>query len=142
MSSASTEQAKGTLWQRRAVVVLAAVVAAVVVWGVARAFDIDLRSPSSGSQQGDSVGIGLVLAVSALVSLAGWGLLALLERFAAARARIVWTVVAGVVFLLSLGGPWSGDGVDTDARLVLTAMHVVVTAVLITQLPRTASHSG
>jgi hypothetical protein len=141
MSSADTEQARGTLWQRRAVVVLAAVAAAVVVWVVAQAFDINLRSPSSGSRGGDSIGIGPVLMVSAFASLVGWGLLALLERLTP-RAGTVWTVVAGVVFLLSLGGPWSGDGVDTGVRLTLTTMHVVVAAILITQLPRRATRHG
>ncbi|MBU8861044.1 MULTISPECIES: DUF6069 family protein [unclassified Micromonospora] len=80
----------------------------------------------------------VAVAVSTLLAgLAGWALLALLERLTA-RARTAWTVVAGLVLLVSLLGPLGG-GAGSAAALTLVALHLVAGAVLITGLRRTAA---
>jgi hypothetical protein len=70
---------------------------------------------------------------SLIASLLGWALLALLER-RTDLARAIWTGVALVVVLLSLGAPLTG-GITTAAAVTLTLMHLAVAAVLITVLP-------
>jgi hypothetical protein len=70
--------------------------------------------------------------------LAGWGLLALLERFTA-RPRTSWTVIAVGVGLLSLAGPLSTIAPTTVTNgLSLALMHLAVAAVLIPGLAATA----
>ncbi|WP_240661070.1 MULTISPECIES: DUF6069 family protein [unclassified Streptomyces] len=69
-----------------------------------------------------------VVALSA--SLAGWALLAALERFGARHARVVWTVTAGAVLAVSFL-PLTGDGMDAGTRVALALMHLAVAAVLI-----------
>ena len=80
----------------------------------------------------DHVGPIAVAVMSVVAALAGWGLLALLER-AAARGRLIWTIVAAAVFVVSLLG--SAGGVGTSAKLGLAALHLTVAAVLIVGLP-------
>lgn len=124
----------------RLLAIVGAVIAAAVVWAVGRwVFDVQLRAPEMGDPPvGYEIGLPFVVAVVAVASGAGWGLLVALERFTA-RARSVWTVAAVVVFALSLAAPWSGVGVDSGTRVVLTLMHVAVAAVLIPGLSRTSA---
>jgi hypothetical protein len=80
----------------------------------------------------------LVAATSLAAALAGWGLLALLERFTA-RPRTSWTAIAVLVGLLSLAGPLSTIAPTTVANgLSLALMHLAVAAVLIPGLAATA----
>lgn len=126
--------------QRRArlVAVVAAVGAALALWAVVElAFDHDLRGPAAGAATVLDVGPAQVLAGSLLAALAGWGLLALLERVIA-RARDLWAVIAVVVLIGSLGGPLSGTGVTTADRWALVGLHLVVGVVLIPLLYRTS----
>ena len=77
-----------------------------------------------------------VLAATALVgSLAGWGLLALLRRFTT-NARAIWTVIAIVFAVFSLGGPLSTTS-STGTKVALAAMHLTVATVVIFGLRRT-----
>jgi hypothetical protein len=78
-----------------------------------------------------------VVISAAAASLAGWGLLAVLERFTA-RARTVWTVIAALAMLVSLGAPLSGTGITGANRAWLALMHVAVGAVFIPLLARTS----
>lgn len=118
-----------------------AVLAAVVLWAIAEiVFGIDLQSPASPGQPGFDIGPAIVAATAAVASLAGWGLLAVLERVTA-RARTVWTVAAVVVLLASFGGPLSGTGITAANRAVLALLHLAVGAVLISGLSRTAAAS-
>ncbi|TMS00299.1 DUF6069 family protein [Nonomuraea basaltis] len=77
---------------------------------------------------------GSVLVASLLVGLAGWALLAVLERFASRPGRI-WTIVALAVLVLSLLGPL-GSAVGIATMLVLVLMHLVVGTVLVLGLAR------
>ncbi|MFC7533147.1 DUF6069 family protein [Actinoplanes sp. GCM10030250] len=82
---------------------------------------------------GTTVGAASVAVAALVAALAGWALLAVLERFTK-RARTVWTVVAAVVYGLSLLGPV--DAVSTSAVVGLDILHAVVAVVLIGALPR------
>nr|WP_206314575.1 DUF6069 family protein [Streptomyces coryli] len=82
------------------------------------------------------LGLAPVLMVALLAALAGWGLLAALERFGIRRARAIWTAVAGAVLAVSFL-PLTGDGMDGGTRAALVLMHLAVAAVLIPGL-RTA----
>jgi len=132
----------GSRWKGRPLAVVAAVVAALVVYLlITQAFGQDLRTPGMSGKGATELNIGAVLLVSALASLAAWGLLAVLERFTA-RARTIWTVVAVVGLVLSLAGPMSGTGITTGNRLALALMHVVVGAVLIVLMRRAPGRDG
>jgi hypothetical protein len=81
------------------------------------------------SREQRSIGVFETIVATAVVSLAAWALLALLERFTM-RATTIWLTVAIVVLLLSLSGPIS-QGVDTESTLVLLALHVGAAAAII-----------
>lgn len=122
---------------RRLVVVLATMAAAAVVWVIVEAgFGYDLRAPAMGGSTGMDIGPAAVLTSSGVAGLAAWGSLAGLERWSP-RPRLIWTVLATVVFLISLGGPLSGEGVDTANRAALVALHTVVAVGLIPGLAAT-----
>ena len=119
-------------------VVIGAVAAALALWIVAEpVLGIDLRAPASGNVPNSDIGPVMVVLASLVSALLGWGLLALLQKFTA-RARTVWTVIAGVVLAASLFGPLSGEGITGANRVVLLLMHLVVGAVLIIGLRRTS----
>ncbi|WP_350275309.1 DUF6069 family protein [Kribbella sp. HUAS MG21] len=82
------------------------------------------------------VGAVAVVLSTVGVSLAGWGLLAILER-RTARARAIWTLVASLVCVLSLGSPLI-NGIGAGAKLGLASLHLVVGAVVVLGLRRTA----
>lgn len=119
----------------RLLTVLAATVATLLGWTVAVPLaGVELAARSGGVEQRVSP---VAVAVSTLLAgLAGWALLALLERFTG-RARTVWTVVAVLVLLLSLLGPVSG-GAGGAATPTLVVLHLLAGAVLVPGLRRTA----
>lgn len=123
-----------SLGRRRLVVVGVTVVAAVGWWAVlSQGVGIDLRAEQGGTIQ---IGAGSVFFASAVMAFAGWGLLALLER-RTMNSRKVWTVVANIACVTSLGSPlFSGIGVG--AKLGLASLHLVVGAIVILGLRRTA----
>lgn len=109
-----------------------AVTAAVAVWAVAvplLGLHLIIRF-GTGSPQ--SIGLDYVVGASLIASLAGWGLLAMLER-RSPHARLIWTIGALVVLLVSLSLPFSA-GITASTRAALAAMHVAVAAVLIPAL--------
>jgi hypothetical protein len=109
--------------------VAGAVIAAVVVWAIAvEALGVQLLV-KFGAGAPQSVGIGYVIGASLIGSLAGWGVLALLER-RTAQARTIWTALAVVVVLASLSLPLTA-GVSTSTKVTFAVMHVVVGGVLI-----------
>ncbi|MGW5556966.1 DUF6069 family protein [Micromonospora sp. NPDC003944] len=118
---------------RRAAVAAGAVVVAVAEFALvhsAAGVDLTVRSGSSTRQ----VTVGAVIAAAAVAALAGWALLAVLERLTI-RARVWWTSVAVVVLLLSLLlGPPSGVGGGAKATLAL--LHLSVGVILVLGLPR------
>jgi hypothetical protein len=93
---------------------------------------IDLRA-----RQGTMVHIGAisVLVSSAVAALAGWGLLAIMER-RTAKARDIWTVIATIVCFVSISSPID-RGVDLGSKLGLASLHLLVGAVVVIGLRRT-----
>jgi len=127
-------------WRARALAVIAAVLAALAVWLVTDPLlGVELAAPTRpGSEELQSITPALVAGTSLVIALAGWGLLALLERFTA-RPRTIWTAIALLVGLLSLAGPLSTIASTTAANGVsLALMHLAVAAVLIPGLAATA----
>jgi Family of unknown function (DUF6069) len=129
--------------KRRAAAVVGSILATAAVWLVGVVgFDVELSTPVMGNPpQQYTIGLPFVLVASAAAALLGWALVAVLDRVTA-HARAIWTTVAVVVFLLSLGAPWSGTGITAANRVVLTLMHVAVAAVLIPGMYRTLSRRG
>jgi hypothetical protein len=117
-----------TTRMKRASVVTGATGAALLVWAVATW----IGGGEPALRQGGSVSALAVVIASLGVGLVGWAWLAVLER-AVRRPRLVWTVTAVVVFVLSLGGP--AGGTDVGAVLALVCLHLVVAAVLVAGLP-------
>ncbi|MFF2023274.1 DUF6069 family protein [Streptomyces sp. NPDC058171] len=114
---------------RRSGVVGLAVLVPVLVWLVADPVWGHRLRIVDGARTLD-IGVVAVGLAALLAALAGWGLLAALERFGIRRARAVWTGVAVAVLAVSFL-PLTGDGMDGGTRGTLALMHLAVAAVLI-----------
>ena len=115
--------------------VLGATAAAVAIWVVATLAGADLTVSFGAGQPIQKITVINVVVAALIGSLAGWGLLALLRRFTT-NARAIWTVIAIIFALFSLGGPLSTiSSAGTKAWLV--AMHLAVATVTIVGLRRT-----
>ncbi|MEU1266560.1 DUF6069 family protein [Streptomyces cellulosae] len=118
----------------------AAVLAAVATWAVADPV-LGHRLRVTDGEETLDVGAAPVAVVALLASLAGWALLATLERFGVRRARAIWTGVALAVLAVSFL-PLTDDGMDGGTRTSLALMHLAVAAVLIAGLGgRPRAHS-
>jgi Family of unknown function (DUF6069) len=115
--------------------VLGATAAAVAIWIVATLAGAELTVRFGAGQPIQKVTVVNVVVAALVGSLAGWGLLALLRRFTT-NARAIWTVIAIVFALLSLGGPLSAIA-STGTKVALVAMHLTVATVTIVGLRRT-----
>lgn len=123
----------------RAAVVAGAAGAGLAVWLVAvPIMGVELTARTGGGGE-LAVGPPSVAVAGVLAALAGWGLLALLER-AETRARGVWTAVAVTVLVLSLAGPLF-QATTVAAGAVLVAMHVAVGTTIVVGLGWTARGS-
>jgi nitrate reductase gamma subunit len=121
------------LFLRRAAVAAGAILVAAAEFAILHsAAGVDLAAHSGESTR--QITVGAVVVAAAVAALAGWALLALLER-RTGRARVWWTSIAVAVLLLSLlVGPLGGVG--AGAKLSLALLHLSVGAVLILGLPR------
>ncbi|MEV4075607.1 DUF6069 family protein [Nonomuraea fuscirosea] len=118
---------------RRLFAVMGAAVAAVAVWVLAVPVGgIELTVWMGAGTQ--PVGPVAVVLASLAAGLAGWALLAVLERVTAKAGRI-WTITALAVLALSLTGPL-GSATGSAATLVLLLMHLVVGSVVVLGLTR------
>lgn len=122
---------------RRAVAAVAATAAATLVWCLQAVLGVGVRMPSSG--EAGPLPLVAVVATALAGTLAGWGFLAALERFAPRRATVAWLVAAGAIFLLSLVGPLALPGVGITDRLWLVVLHVVVAGTFVGLVSRTLS---
>ncbi len=105
-------------------------------------FGVHVQSPAgNGYPQPADIGPGIVGISAGVLSLLGWGVLAVLERFTV-RARGIWLALSLLALVASLGMPLSGSGVPAVDRAVLVLMHVAVAAIVIGALYRTARPRG
>ena len=122
----------------RLLIVAAAAMATSLVWVVASApLGLELSQPGFGTQPPEALPIWWVAVITVVAGLAGWGVLAIIERVMS-RPAVVWLAVSLVALVLSLGGPASGEGVGAANRLALVAMHLAAGAVLIPSFYRSA----
>jgi hypothetical protein len=113
-------------------VVVAAAVAATMLWLVARASGIDLAvHAGDGSRE---VGLVSVIVTVVVVAVAAAGLLRVLDR-RTTHGRRTWTIVAVAVWALSFLGPLTA--MTVAAGLALATMHLAVGAVVVGGLRRT-----
>ena len=132
ITGATGDAATRPVRSQRFLTVAGGTLAALAVWAVAEwVVGLDLRTPAFSSEQpSQELTAVLVAAASAVGGLAGWGVLAVLERFTA-NPRRAWVAVAPIALLASLSAPLSGTGVSADDRIAMIGMHLAVAAVVI-----------
>lgn len=139
MMPATTD--RKTRVRRRLTTVITAVAGAGLVWAVGTALlSHELAVPQTGGRPPLTVTLPMVLFVSALAALLGWGTLAVLER-ATRRGTRIWVGLAVAVLLVSLA-PLAAPGLALATRIVLGLLHLVVGAILIPGLRHTSAAAG
>ena len=124
-------------WRFRALAVGSAVLATSLLWLAAQVLGIDLRVDQPGDGQPPvTVSLPLIIGLTLVLSLLGWGALAVLERYTR-RARTIWSVLAGSVLLISFV-PIVSVGATSGTKTMLSLIHLAVAAVLIPMLRRGA----
>lgn len=118
---------------RLAAVLAASAAAAALWWITGPVAGVDVAVDTGGGAT--PVGPVAVVVAALLAGLAGWGLLAVLER-TTRRPRAAWTATATVVLAGSLAGPLTAGASGPAGTLTLVGLHVVTGAVLIALLPR------
>jgi hypothetical protein len=134
LMSESTSQATRVSVGTPIAAVLGATAAAIAIWAVATTMAGVELTVSYAPGQPMKITVANVVVAALVGSLAGWGLLGLLRRFTP-KARAIWTVIAIVAALLSLGGPLSATA-SAGTKVSLVAMHLAVAAVMIAVLRR------
>jgi hypothetical protein len=111
-----------------------AVAGTAALWIIARLLDVDLVvDPKNGRPPGE-IALPFAAAMALAAALLGWGTRALLGRFTRHAARI-WTVVAGVVLVVSFL-PILSVGATAGTKATLALMHLAVAACLVPVLGR------
>ena len=119
---------------RRALTVLVAALAALTTWFVVmEVAGVDLVVRAGGAV--DRITALPVVLASTAAALAGWGVLAVLERVTRHPAR-TWAAGAGLLTLVSLQPVLAPSDTAADARAGLAALHLVVAAVVVVGLLR------
>jgi hypothetical protein len=132
-ASAPDAAARTARLRRRALTVAAAVLAAVAVWVAAVPLaGVTLEAPSASGAPA-AIGLVPVIVSGLMASLLGWGALALAERFVP-RGRLVWTVVAAVLLLLSMAPVPTAT--TTGGMVTIALLHLAVGVPLIVGLTR------
>jgi drug/metabolite transporter (DMT)-like permease len=136
LSAASAAEPR-TSRRARALAVLGAALAALLVWAVASVLVSHLRQPAFGGGQPQDLSAGVVAVAAVIGGLLAWAALALIERLST-NPRRVWSVAAPLALLVSLGGPLSGAGISGANRVALVLMHIAVAAVVIPSFYRSS----
>jgi hypothetical protein len=121
----------------RAAAVITGVLAALIVWALAKLAVHDLRQPAFGPATPQELSAAVVAGAALTGALLGWSSLAIVER-RSGRGRTLWLRTVLVALLLSLGSPLSGHGISAGNRMVLVLLHLTVAAVVIPLLYRTS----
>jgi len=130
---ATSTDATGRL-KRRLGIVGAAILAGLATWAIA-SLATDIRVDNRGTIA--QIGPAAVIFAATAAALAGWAALAVFERLTP-RARTVWTVLAVIVLVVSLGGAFTG--VDGASVAALAALHLTVGGVVIAGLRHTTQN--
>ncbi|WP_410809249.1 DUF6069 family protein [Micromonospora sp. 067-2] len=133
MSTAAVTTPAPSPLRRRALGIVAAVVAPLVIWSIGALAGVDYTVESPG-QPATVIGAGAIVMIALGAALLGWAALTLLERFATRVARPVWISLAIVVTVLSFVPLLSVEATG-GAKLALGATHVAVAVALIALLP-------
>jgi len=124
--------------RHRAIGVVGAVAAALVVWVIGDPLlgnDLVVVQPGGEAM---NVGAGPVVLFALAASLLGWAFLEALERLTT-RAGLIWTAVALLVLAASFVPLVAADASDST-KVVLGLAHLAVGAVLIPVFWRTTQH--
>lgn len=135
----STSPAATTRSSRRVrlIAVAAAVLATGLIWVAAKIVGTELKVDPGNGQPITVIGLGSIVVVTLLVSLLGWGSLALLERITR-RGPAIWVALSVLVLLVSLV-PVLWVGAPGSVKVMLGLMHVAVAAVLIPAFIRSST---
>lgn len=124
----------------RAAAVGAAVLATSLLGLIARMLGVGLRVDQHNGQGPQAIGLPLIAGFTLVISLLGWGALALLEHYTR-RATTIWSVLAISVLLLSFA-PILLAGATTSTKTTLSLIHLTVAAILIPTLRRRPLGAG
>lgn len=130
MTNSTTAPSRSTTTRaplRRVAALGLAIVAGLIIWAIAVPVAGIVLTAGQGAMA-QTVGPVPIVITLLVMGLIGWGVSALLSRFAP-RARTVWFVVAGLVLLLSLAGPLTMAA--GAAAAVLVVLHLVPGLVLL-----------
>jgi Family of unknown function (DUF6069) len=134
MSHTATQLAvRSSRWRTGRVVVIAMAAAANgVAWLLGRLAHVDyIVDTPLGTRQ---ITLALTVVATAVAGVAGWGVIALLERYTASPSGI-WIALTLLVLVLSIV-PVFQTTANPPTQLMLTALHCVAAAVLIPALPQ------
>ena len=133
-TAASTHPARHPRTRDRALAVATATLSPLFVWLVAVPLAGATLQVSPDGMRSQTVSAGTVVVVALTASLAGWALLAVLER-RTPRARTIWTAIALIALLPSLAGPLTAAATASTAA-ILGSMHLAVAGALVPGLRR------
>jgi hypothetical protein len=103
-----------------------------LAWLLGRLAHVDyIVATSIGTR---TITLGLTIVATVVAGLAGWVVIALLERYTSSPRR-VWIALTLVVLALSIA-PVFWTTANLGTQLMLTALHCVAAAVLIPALPQ------
>jgi len=131
--------ARWSAWKIRAMAILVAILANVIILTVARLMNGEFPIVDTGGGY-QTTGFAQVIVVTMMAGLAAWGLLALLEQWTS-RAKAIWMAISVFLFVISLLGPL-GTGVNATSTAVLVCMHVSTAATIIPLIRRSTSTRG
>lgn len=135
--AATSSTTTASTWRPRLLTVLGAAAGTAVLFLVGKAGGVDLAADQNDGKGPVDLALGSFIGSAAGAALLGWALLALLEKFAPARSKKIWTVVASAVLLLSLALPF-GVEATTGTQLLLALTHLTVGLVVLFGLRRSA----
>ncbi|MGC9671060.1 DUF6069 family protein [Planosporangium sp. 12N6] len=128
VSAARAERRTRRLVRAASVVGAACVTSVIFAIGKAAGTEFTITDPGDNAVPHTFV-LPEIAIITLIIGLAGWAALAVLERFTS-RARIVWSILAAAVVLLSLPPIWI-ERATTDTRVLLAVIHVAVGVALI-----------
>jgi hypothetical protein len=132
MSHMAAQLVVRNAWWRRVVAIATAATATGLAWLLGRLAHVDyIVDTPIGTR---TITLALTIVATVAAGMAGWAVIALLERYTTSP-RGVWMVLTLVVLVLSVV-PVFRTTANLGTQLMLTALHCVAAAVLIPALPQ------